>query len=860
MATGLGKTWLAAFDAKQVGARRILFVAHREEILHQAAETFVRIRTGLRVGFYMGQQRDSQVDVLCASVQTLGRVEHLERFSPKHFDYIVIDEFHHAAAPTYHRLLNYFLPSFLLGLTATPDRTDCSNILSLCDDNLVFETNLFRGIESKLLAPFHYYGIFDDSVDYQSIPWRNGRFDPEQLANKLATLGRARHVLKTWRAHAQSRTLAFCVSIRHAEFMAEFFRKQGVEAAAVYAGSTLSRGEALEQLSDGRLPLIFSVDLFSEGVDLPAIDTVMMLRPTESKILFLQQLGRGLRKAKGKDKLVVLDFIGNHQSFLHKPQALMGNSMNHRQLAAFAHAAAEQRLELPEGCFVNYDLQLLDFLKSLDSDGVQSHYRALCEGLSRRPTLSEFYRSGASLQQMRRQFGGWFSLLEQMGDLSEAQRDLVKTHRPFLRELETTAMTKSFKMILLEAFQELDGWRTAPSEAVLAKRSWQLLQRRRPLLADLPEEQARLVDGSSPAWLHYWQSNPINAWIGGNQKNSGKCFFAVEQGCFVPRFQVSEAELESFSELVQELVDFRLASYEARKAITTAPVVTLPVTVRGGTELPFFPNLKIACGHFKTGTVDSVKYRLVGAGYGRLDSSRHFIARASGNSMNGGKQPIRDGDYLLLEQINPKSAGSITGTTMAIERQDATGDNQYLLRMVLKVADGSYLLRANNPDYADIAVTEELREQLHTFARLKAVLDPLEMTIGERFQREEIPALFGVEFNPGNWNVGHVVLTEQRAHVLLVTLNKQGRIEEHRYLDHWLNEQNFHWQSQNATTSSSKRGKEIIEHEKLGIGIHLFVRENKVENGKAAAFTYYGKVRYRGHSGSGPMSVSFSLI
>ncbi|MCG4454970.1 DUF3427 domain-containing protein [Pseudomonas sp. MMS21-TM103] len=860
LATGLGKTWLAAFDAKQAGARRVLFVAHREEILHQAAETFVSIRPGQRVGFYMGQQRDSQVDVLCASVQTLGRVEHLERFSPRHFDYIVIDEFHHAAAPTYHRLLNYFLPSFLLGLTATPDRTDCSNILSLCDDNLVFETNLFRGIESQLLAPFHYYGIFDDSVDYQAIPWRNGRFDPEQLANKLATLGRARHVLKTWREHAQSRTLAFCVSIRHAEFMAEYFRKQGVEAAAVYAGSSLSRGEALERLDDGRLPLIFSVDLFSEGVDLPAIDTVMMLRPTESKILFLQQLGRGLRKAEGKDKLVVLDFIGNHQSFLHKPQALMGNSMNHRQLAAFARAAAEQRLELPEGCFVNYDLQLLDFLTSLDGDGVQSHYQALREGLNRRPSLSEFYRSGASLQQMRKQFGDWFALLEQMGDLPEAQRDLATAHRPFLRELETTAMTKSFKMILLEAFQELDGWRTAPSEAALAERSWQLLQRRRPLLADLPEEQARLADGSAPAWLRYWQSNPINAWVGGNQQRGGQRFFVVEQGCFVPRFKIGEAERKGFAELVQELVDFRLASYAVRRAVTAAPVVSLPVATRSGTELPFFPNLKIACGHFKTGTADSEEYRLVGEGHGRLDSSRHFIARASGNSMNGGKQPVRDGDYLLLEQINPKSAGSITGTTMAIERQDAAGDNQYLLRVILKAADGSYLLRANNPDYADIAVTEELREQLHTFARLKAVLDPLELVIGERFLRENIPALFGAKFNTGNWNAGHVLLAEQRAHVLLVTLNKQGKVAEHRYLDHWLDEQSFHWQSQNATTPSSKRGKEIIEHEKLGISIHLFVRENKVENGKGAPFTYHGKVRYRSHSGSGPMSVVFGLM
>lgn len=859
LATGLGKTWLAAFDAKQAGARRVLFVAHREEILHQAAETFVRIRPGQRVGFYRGQQRDSQVDVLCASVQTLGRVEHLERFSPRHFDYIVIDEFHHAAAPTYHRLLNYFLPSFLLGLTATPDRTDCSNILSLCDDNLVFETNLFRGIESQLLAPFHYYGIFDDSVDYQAIPWRNGRFDPEQLANKLATLGRARHALTTWRAHAQSRTLAFCVSIRHAEFMAEFFHKQGVAAAAVYAGSSLSRGEALEQLGDGRLQLIFSVDLFSEGVDLPAIDTVMMLRPTESKILFLQQLGRGLRKAEGKDKLVVLDFIGNHQSFLHKPQALMGRSMSHGQLAAFARDAAQQRLELPEGCFVNYDLQLLDFVKSLDSEGVQSHYRALSEALNRRPSLSEFYRAGASLLQMRKQFGNWFALVEQMGDLSEAQRGLALAHRPFLRELETTAMTKSFKMVLLDAFQELDGWRVAPSAAALAERSWQLLQRRRPLLADLPAELLQLNDGSAPSWLRYWQNNPINAWIGGNQKTGAQPFFALEQGCFTPRFRIAEAEREVFTEWVQELLDYRLASYEVRKTIATAPVVSLPVAPRGGTELPFFPNLKIACGHFKTGTADSEEYRLVGEGHGVLDSSRHFIARASGNSMNGGKQPIRDGDYLLLEQINPSSAGAITGMTMAVERQDAAGDNQYLLRVIHKAADGSYLLHANNPDYADIAVTDELRDQLHTFARLKAVLDPLELLIGERFQREDIPALFGAAFNPGNWNVGHVLLPEQRAHVLLVTLNKQGKVEEHRYQDHWIDAQIFHWQSQNATTPSSKRGREIIEHEKLGIGIHLFVREHKVENGKGAPFTYHGKLRYRSHSGSGPMSVVFGL-
>lgn len=500
LATGLGKTWLAAFDAEQFGARRVLFVAHREEILNQAAETFLRIRPTARVGFYRGQQRDSQVDVLCASVQTLGRVAHLEHFAPQHFDYVVIDEFHHAAAPTYHRLLNHFAPSFLLGLTATPDRTDQSDILSLCDDNLVFARDLFAGIGSQLLAPFHYYGVFDDSVDYAEIPWRNGRFDPTQLSSKLATLSRARHALKTWRNHAQSKTLAFCVSVRHAEFMAGYFLQQGVRAAAVYATSPLSRGEALEQLADGRLQAVFSVDLFNEGVDLPAIDTVMMLRPTESKILFLQQLGRGLRKAQGKEQLVVLDFIGNHQSFLHKPQALMGRSMNHRQLADYARAAAEQRLELPDGCFINYDLQLIDFLKALDGEGVQKDYQALREGLGRRPSLSEFYRFGASLRDMRRQFGAWFALVKVMGDLTDAEREVLSAQHAFLADVEVRKVDNSQALILLEAFQELDGWRVAPPLSALAARGWQLVQRRRGLLADLPPALRQMSSGVDAAW------------------------------------------------------------------------------------------------------------------------------------------------------------------------------------------------------------------------------------------------------------------------------------------------------------------------------------------------------------------------
>lgn len=856
LATGLGKTWLAAFDAVRMGARRILFVAHREEILNQAASTFIRILPGKRVGYFTGRSRDADVDVLCASVQTLGKAANLERFSPQHFDYVVVDEFHHAAAGTYRRILAHFAPSFLLGLTATPERTDHSDILSLCDDNLVYRCNLFDGISSGLLAPFHYFGIHDESVDYREVPWRNGRFDPELLSNKLATLARARHALAQWRAKAQRRTLAFCVSIRHADYMAEHFARAGVSAAAVYAGSAMGRAQALEQLEDGSLQVVFSVDLFNEGVDLPSIDTVLLLRPTESKILFLQQLGRGLRRHEAKEQLVVLDFIGNHQAFLAKPQAMFGVGSTYKALASFARKVERKDLDLPAGCYVNYDLSFIDFLKSLDSSGPQKDYEALRAVLGRRSSLSEFYRSGSSVQDMRRQAGQWFELVGSMGDFSEPEAEVVQRYQALLREVETTAMTKSFKAIALEAWLELDGLRQPVDLGTLAAQSRTVLDRRRALLSDLDSDM-RLKAVTDAAWLRYWQDNPIKAWTGGNTQRVTSALFALEDGRFILKQQVLAADVSLLSEMLQELVDYRLAAYEARQdsAVPTTNVIPFPTRQRETVELPFFPNLKIACGHFKTGRADAEEYRSLPSGYGALDPSRYFIACASGNSMNGGKSPVRDGDYLLLELLTPSRAGSITGNVMAIERQDESGDNQYLLRVVTKSRDGQYILKANNPDYEDLPANDDMR----TLARLRRVIDPLDLAIGQAFLRENIPSLFGELFNVGSWNVGHVVLAEKKAHVLLVTLNKQGKAEEHKYMDHWMDANHFHWQSQNATEPSSKRGQEIIGHAALGIDIHLFVRDHKLAGGKAAPFIYHGRVVYESHQGSRPMSVVFRL-
>lgn len=860
MATGLGKTFLAAFDARQMGAQRVLFVAHREEILLQAEATFQRVLPRVRVGRYYADQREEEADMVFASVQTLHRQAHLRRFPPDHFDYIVVDEFHHAAASTYRRLLQHFAPRFLLGLTATPDRSDQADILALCDDNLVYTRDLFDGVHSNLLCPFSYYGIFDEHVDYEEIPWRNGRFDPETLSNRLATLARCRHALREWQEKAGQRTLAFCVSTRHADFMAEQFTAAGVRAASVHSRSVVNRYEAVQQLRGGTLQVVFSVDLFNEGVDVPDIDTVMMLRPTDSKILFLQQIGRGLRPAPNKERLVILDFIGNHRGFLNKPQALFEVAGTRSAIAEFADRAQRQELELPPECYVNYDLELIEFLKSLNPSGIADEYDGLKASMGRRPTLLELYRAGIPMDQLRRQYGSWWNFVDNRGDLKAHEQTCLHNHGDFFREVETTRMTKSYKMVLLEALLEIDGFQQRPTLDALAEASLQVLRRRPDLASDLEGQFDSLETIDAVTWQSYWQENPVNAWTGGNQKSpKQRPWFAVEDGRFVPTRAVSPDDIDAFGAMLQEIVDYKLARYRERQTLqgdsSSSNVVPFP-TASQRVELPYFPNLRVACGHFKSGRVDAEEYRTLGPGYGRIDSGRHFIARASGDSMNSGRTPIQDGDYLLLEFVTPTAAGSITGDTVVIERQDETGDSQYLLRVVTKDGNGHYVLQATNPDYGDLVADESMQ----TRARLRAVLDPLELAVGQSFMREEIPGLFGETFNTGSWNSGHVVLKDQKAHVLLVTLNKQGKSDDHRYQDYFIDNHTFHWQTQNSTAPEGKRGRDIIDHARLGIGIHLFVRENKTgPDGKAAPFQYLGRAEYQTHIGSKPMSVTLKL-
>ncbi len=298
---------------------RLLFVAHRQEILTQSLQTYRNVLDEAEFGelLYSGEIPKDWKHVF-GSVQSLNS-RALDRLAPDHFDVIVIDEFHHGTSPMYQRIMGHFTPLQLLGLTATPERMDGRNVQDEFFNGVIAaEMRLWEALENELLSPFRYFGIHDDT-DLSSVQWKRGAYDSAALGNILTGNDmRARLVVKTVKDRVANprtmRALGFCVSVSHAHFMARYFRKEGFKAAALSGDSPREeRTRVLSDLRAGRLQVIFSVDLFNEGLDIQDVDTLLLLRPTASATVFLQQLGRGLRRTAGKEFLTVLDFIGQHR-------------------------------------------------------------------------------------------------------------------------------------------------------------------------------------------------------------------------------------------------------------------------------------------------------------------------------------------------------------------------------------------------------------------------------------------------------------------------------------------------------------------------------------------------------------------
>lgn len=325
-ATGTGKNVIAALDYRRFcrqhpgESNHLLFIAHREEILLQSKATFAGVLKDANFGeLFVGHSRPESMEHLFVSVQTLNSQALDTRLSADYYDYIVIDETHHAAAHSYGAALNHFTPKILLGLTATPERMDGQSILDFFGGRIAAEIRLPEAIDRKLLCPFQYFGV-SDVADLTELRWTRGGYDRSELSN-LYTLSRAvaekraDHILRSLSKYVTDmhdvRALGFCVSIEHARFMADYFNRCGVPTMALVGSSSdADRTTAKKKLISGEVRVIFVVDIYNEGVDIPEVNTVLFLRPTESLTIFLQQLGRGLRLAEGKECLTVLDFIG----------------------------------------------------------------------------------------------------------------------------------------------------------------------------------------------------------------------------------------------------------------------------------------------------------------------------------------------------------------------------------------------------------------------------------------------------------------------------------------------------------------------------------------------------------------------
>ena len=398
-ATGTGKTYLGAFAVKDFKPKKFIYVVHREQIAKKALESFYHVIGGNKndYGILSGHEHNLDKKYLFATVQTLSQDNVLAKLKEDSFDYILIDEAHRSAAPSYQKILNYFKPQFCLGMTATPERMDDKNVYQIFDYNLAYEVRLQDALEEKMLVPFHYVGVQDYEQDGEII-------DETSNLSRLTNQARVNYVLKELDYYGycgdKAKGLVFCSRQEEAKQLAELFSKKGHEACALTnQDSEKKRQAVVKQLEEGKLEYIFTVDLFNEGIDIPSLNQIVMLRNTQSSIVFIQQLGRGLRKFPGKDYVTVIDFIGNYKNNYLIPLALNDDTSRDKD-------RARAEIKLPEVMGVSTinfsqiaSQKILSSLEKIKLDSMKelrSSYNELKEKLGRIPYLIDFTKYGST--------------------------------------------------------------------------------------------------------------------------------------------------------------------------------------------------------------------------------------------------------------------------------------------------------------------------------------------------------------------------------------------------------------------------------------------------------------------------------
>ena len=575
-ATGVGKTYLAAFDSKSY--ERVLFVAHREEILKQAAASFRNVRNSEDYGFFTGEEKSTDKSVIFASVATLGRSEYLSEkyFAPDYFQYLVIDEFHHAVNEQYQRIVKYFKPQFLLGLTATPERMDGRNIYELCDYNVPYEISLKDAINKGMLVPFHYYGIYDDT-DYSGLHLIRGRYDEKELNETyIGNVHRHDLIYKYYCKYGSKKALGFCCSRAHAEEMAKEFCERGIPSVAVYSNAkgtySEERGKAIEKLKRGEIRVIFSVDMFNEGVDITSVDMVMFLRPTESPIVFLQQLGRGLRRSKGKEYLNVLDFIGNYEKAGRVRFLLTGRTLGKNEYYNPADRSA-----FPDDCLIDFDMKLIDLFSEMDKkhlkikDQIRNEYYRVKELLGRIPSRmdlftymdDDIYRV-AITHSKDNPFKRYLDFRKELGELSEGENILYRgIGREFINLIENTNMSKVYKMPVLMAFYNHGNIRSQVSEEELLD-SWKEFFSTGANWKDLDTgiTYEKYCSISDKEHIKKILQMPVHF-----LQESGKGFFVKKEGTALAlKEDLADVILQpAFGEQMKDVIEYRAMDYYRRR-------------------------------------------------------------------------------------------------------------------------------------------------------------------------------------------------------------------------------------------------------------------------------------------------------
>jgi superfamily II DNA or RNA helicase len=422
-ATGTGKTYLSAFDVKAAKPKKLLFLAHREQLLIQAEESFKTVLgSEIKSGFLSGKSKEYDCDYLFSTMNMMAKENIYSTFSPKEFDYIIIDEAHRSASNSYQNIINYFKPKFLFGMTATPSRTDAKDVLAYFDNNIALKINLQQAMEFDLLCPFHYFGISEISIDGEII---NDNTD----INKLSSRERVKNIIDKIKYYGYSsnraKGLIFCSRNKEAKDLSNKFNNKGYKTLALSGESSQQERESAitrlerDERDENSLDYIFTVDIFNEGVDIPSINQIILLRPTQSAVIFIQQLGRGLRKWNEKEFVVVLDFIGNYENNYYIPMALSSDKSFNREVIRKTVSDGSSFLA---GCStIEFDqISKHQIYKAIDNSklggkkNIKEAYTQLKNELAHIPSFKEFERNAAvALDIVIDNYGSYYQLVKE---------------------------------------------------------------------------------------------------------------------------------------------------------------------------------------------------------------------------------------------------------------------------------------------------------------------------------------------------------------------------------------------------------------------------------------------------------------